>query len=314
MRDDAPFDAVRLGVTASGSPLDFGTCAYEQGRGAPMILQPRSAFDSLFGSVGDDASRASFGRRRGLLDYATTDVQRALSSFGGSTKERVKLERYLESVEELTRRHERLLSLESELSANRPEPPDTNPLFASTDPLDRFAAQMQLATAALKGGLTNVAVVGSGTGGAFSMTYSSVSSVGRHDLHHGSGGNATYRDAIHEVTRRQFATIAQMATDLEAVPEGDGTMLDHTAIVFIGDNGEQHHSTASEFPIVVIGGQKLGHRGGHTVVYPGLSSSAHRQVSNLWNTVGYWAGEALDTFGKEGPSRRAEGPLSEVMG
>ncbi|MEQ8280786.1 MAG: DUF1552 domain-containing protein [Deltaproteobacteria bacterium] len=313
VRDGAPFDAVRLGLNSSNSPLDFGTCAYEKGRGAPMILQPRSAFDSLFGSVGDAGSRASFARRRGLLDYAAGDVQRSLAAFSGSGRERLKLERYLESLEELTRRHERLLSLETQLEAARPEPPDTNPLYAG-DPLDRFAAQMQLATAALQGGLTNVAVVGSGTGGAFNMTYSSVSSVGRHDLHHGSGGNATYRDAIHEVTRRQFATIAQMASALDAVPENDGTMLDHTAIVFIGDNGEQHHSTASEFPIVVIGGGALGHAAGQTVVYPGLSSDGHRQVSNLWNTIGYWAGEALDEFGAEGPSRRAPGPLAELMG
>jgi arylsulfatase A-like enzyme len=93
-------------------------------------------------------------------------------------------------------------------------------------------------------------------------------------------------------------------------------MLDNTVIVFIADNGEQHHSTASEFPVVLIGGKNLGlNTGGRTIVYPGVNSVApvHRQVSNLWNTLGHLAGEDLNTFGAEGPHRIAPGPLSELM-
>ena len=91
-------------------------------------------------------------------------------------------------------------------------------------------------------------------------------------------------------------------------------MLDHTVIVYIGDNGEQHHSTASEFPVVLIGGRALGlQTNGRTLVYPGMSSDGHRQLSNLWNTLGYVAGEELDDFGAEGPSRRALGPLAELL-
>ena len=94
-------------------------------------------------------------------------------------------------------------------------------------------------------------------------------------------------------------------------------MLDNTVIVFIGDNGEQHHGTASEFPVVLIGGKNLGlATGGRTIVYPGVDSggSGHRQVSNLWNTLGHLAGEPLDMFGAEGPYRVAPGPLAELMG
>ena len=95
-----------------------------------------------------------------------------------------------------------------------------------------------------------------------------------------------------------------------------GSMLDNTVIVFISDNGEQHHSTASEFPVVLIGGKNLGlNTGGRTIVYPGVDTggSGHRQVSNLWNTLGHLAGDPLDTFGKEGPYRVATGPLTELL-
>ena len=54
--------------------------------------------------------------------------------------------------------------------------------------------------------------------------------------------------------------------------------------------------------------------GGRTVVYPGLDEPEHRQLSNLWNTVGYLAGYAVDDFGGESTSRVQEGPLPELLG
>lgn len=317
VRREAPFDAVRFGVSPDANePLDFGTCAYGRGRAAPLILSQTAAYDTLFGSVGSDSGRASFARRRGLLDFAREDVDATLAAFPGGSDERAKLESYLGSVEELTRRHTRMMELAPQLEANRPATPDTNPLYGTGDPLDRFRSHLELVTAALKGELTNVAVVGCGTGGKFGLTYS-LSSVGRHDLHHGSGGSPTFLDVIHEVTRQQVEAIARMASELAATPEtgADGSMLDHTVIVYVGDNGEQHHSTASEFPVLVVGGSALGlGLGGRTLVYPGLSSDGHRQLSNLWNTLGHVAGDDLNEFGAEGPSRRAAGPLSELLG
>ena len=74
-----------------------------------------------------------------------------------------------------------------------------------------------------------------------------------------------------------------------------------------------------EFPVVLIGGGALGLRtGGRSLVYPGLDQlgAGHRQVSNVWNTLGYLAGAELDAFGGESQrsgTRSAEGPLSELM-
>ena len=124
-------------------------------------------------------------------------------------------------------------------------------------------------------------------------------------------------DAIVQVTAGQFREIARVARRLADTPEptGEGSMLDNTLIVYVGDNGEQHHSTASEFPVVLLGGANLIAGGGRTIVYPGLGGAEHRQLSNLWNTLGYLTGATLDDFGGEsGPSRRAFGPLPELLG
>ncbi|MFO0709828.1 MAG: DUF1552 domain-containing protein [Sandaracinus sp.] len=314
VRGTTPFDAVRLGVAPDpGRPLDFGTCAYGPGRAAPLMLQPEAAYNLLFGSVATDAGRLAFSRRGELLDFAAADARATLAAFPSSSVERAKIEAYLASLEELSRRQARMIELAPALMTADPGAAATPTSDAA---LDRFAAQMQLATAALLGGITNVCVVGCGTGGDFNVSYPGITSVGRHDLHHGSDANAAYRDAIHEVTRRQVATIAQMAATLDATPDVEGgTMLDRTVIVYVGDNGEQHHAEAREFPILLLGGSALGLRTeGQTLVFPGESAgSSHRQLSNLWNTLGYLAGEELDEFGLEGPIRVAPGPLSELM-
>ncbi|HEY1100925.1 MAG TPA: DUF1552 domain-containing protein, partial [Myxococcota bacterium] len=245
------------------------------------------------------------------------DVDAALAAFSGSSAERRKLETYLASLEEMGRRHQHFVGLEGELARVKPEDPTTNPLYLSGDVLDQFRAQLQLVASALLGGLTNVAVVAMGPGGGLGMTYDSVlPGVDRHNLHHGSAAVPEFLAAIHEVTRRQVAAIATLARTLRDTPDiGGGTMLDHTAIVFVGDNGEQHHSTASDFPTLVIGGRGLGlQHSGRTHLYPGQSSDQHRQLSNVWNTMGYAGGLALDEFGAEGRNRRAAGPLSSLLG
>lgn len=313
VRGATPFDAIRLGVgTDPNRPLDFGTCAYGPGRAAPLVLQPDRAFDALFGSVAGGAPAAAFRRQGAQLDFAAADVRATLEVFPGSSAERAKLETYLESITAILDRRERLMAIGPQLEAARPEAP-----VAAATALDRFAQHLELATAALIGGLTNVCVVGCGSGGDFGVAYPTlIQGVGRHDLHHGSAQNPRFLEAIHAATARQMGAIGDAGRRLAAAPDiGGGTVLDHTVIVFVGDNGEQHHSTASDFPVLLLGGAGMGLRtGGRTIIYPGLGSDGHRQLSNLWNTLGHVAGEDLNDFGAEGPTRRAAGPLADLLG
>jgi len=317
---NAPFDAVRLGITGSrNARLQYQTCAFGAGRPAPVITEPGSAFNNLFGSVAVGAGAQRFQQRGELLDFANEDVTHALSLFNGSSDERLKLERYLEALEQLTERQTRLNASRDSLLAAKPEDPETNPLYTSDAPLDHLRAQFQLATAALIGELTQVVVIASATGSGFGIPYPGIiDGVARHDLHHGSDSNPEYRDAIAEASRQHVAMIAQMARSLDATPEvgGDGTMLDNTLILYMSDNGEKHHSNAEEWPMLLVGGNGMGFRtDGRTVVYPNYDSANNRQVSNVFNTLGHAAGDtSLNEFGNEGPRRVAEGPLSEIWG
>ena len=322
---DTAFDAVRLGVSPSlTQKLQYGACGFAARQPAPVIVDPKAAYSSLFGVIASAESQREFTDRTDLLTFASADVERALSIFSGSSRERAKLERYLESVQALSRRQTRLIASQERLNGLSPISPQSEPRFDSIHPLERLAVQFELATTALIGDLTSVAVLTSGVK-EFDMTYSSLEStfredpnyrglVGRHTVCHESGDNPAYVNVLNRVTERTVEMIAKMARALAAVPEGDGTMLDNTAILLMPDNGDQHHSPGAEYPALMLGGQSLGLKtDGRSVVYPAEGASGHRQLSNLFNTLGWAAGEELNDFGGEGATRIQAGPLSELF-
>ena len=309
------FDALRLGYVSSfhypGENLDFGTCALGPGLAAPLVRDPAQAFDMLFSAVTD---RPGYDRAGRLLDFAREDVNRALAAFPGSSDERKKLEGYLAAVQDNLARRQRLEGSLASIPALPPRPGARS----SDDIMPVLNAQAGHLALALQGGLTDVGVLGIGTGYDFDTFYGT-NHAPRHDSYHQSETNPTLRDYVHENTRHQLAVMIDLANKLDAIPERGRTLLDYTVLIYIGDNGETHHATAEEFPVVLIGGGALGLRtGGRTLVYPGLDrfGMGHRQVSNVWNTLGHLAGEDLNAFGGEkllAGTRSAEGPLTELL-
>lgn len=313
-----PFDAVRLGVTpisSSGAQrLDFGVCAYGPNRAAPLLTDPVDGFGFLFSSVGDAAQQAAFERRSELLEFAQGATNDKLSCFKGGAEEKAKLAEYLIATEALLARQSTLLTMAPTLNAVKPENPGEDNLlkYSSTSHFERLQAQFALVEAALVGGLTNVAVVGIGTGERFDFPNPGKTSLHRHDLHHQSGGSASLVNTIHSISGDYISMVAGLARTLDAIGEGSGTMLDHTVIVYMGDNGEQHHSTGSEWPVLLIGGGALGlQTGNRTVVFPGLAAMAHQHLSNLFVTFAGLAGDSIDTFGND--STAPLGPLPELL-
>ena len=65
----------------------------------------------------------------------------------------------------------------------------------------------------------------------------------RHNSHHESESNVAVRDYLHAQSRLMMTKIIELARALDAVPEEGGTLLDHTVLVYVGDNGETHHAS-----------------------------------------------------------------------
>ncbi len=304
-----PFDAIRVG--AGSAPLNGGTCAHAAGAPAAILQRPTTAFQTYLGAVAGDPSALD---RAEMLAFAREDVEHALGESIAGAHEQEKLRTYLRALEENERQLDALVGWDADASL-LPAGPETDPRFTSGRHFDALGAQFAVASSALRLGLTNVAVITSATSGEFgAVAYPSLERAGvptgRHNLHHESAGSTAHQDMIHEVSATIVSHLAQLARDLEDTPDGDGaSLLDNTVILYFGDNGETHHSSASEFPVLAVGGEGLGFGHGRTLVYPRLGSDGHLRMSNLWMSLLAGAGYPRDTFGGEDFGRLLGGEL-----
>ena len=302
------------------------------------MVDPTEAFNLHVGSVARGAGARRFTQRTQLLDFSLERAREAERAFAGDSAGLEKLARYRASLETMVKREAKLGAMSEEggrlakardaYLSGEPSGERVSPLYDSPGFFDRLQAQTDMVTAALIGGLTQCAVVSCAAGSNWSASYPEIhgmfgvkEDIAAHtDLRHGAGLigedlNNKFVKVLTEANALQVRAMCSIAAELEKVREGDGTMLDRTALVYLSDSGEKHHSAAEEWATLIIGGDKLGLKtDGRSVAYPKMGKDAHRQVSNLFNTLGHAAGLDLDDFGGESEKQRvALGPLAELF-
>ena len=322
-----PIGAIRVGVHHdANASITYDSCASGPGLALPTINSAQAAWDAYVGPLASADGAERIARRTRYLELARRDAQRTAPSLP-SASSRAQVATYQAAVEELLADQDRFGEvIESTRSSGLvlPARPD-----GELAPLEQLRAQCATVSVALRAGLTNVAVVGMGTGSGFhgfDYGFGALAGAQNHGLRHvfaaGNGEPTSAREDLRRdfrrVWREEIEALASIASDLEATPEpgGSGSMLDHTVLVYVGDNGAEHHASASEFPLLIMGGGEIGLRtGGRTIVYPDVfdGGAAHRQLTNLWLALGGpIAGERLDRFGAanlEDPM-----PLPELLG
>ncbi len=312
----AIFPQVGLGISDRPEhTIIYNTSALGPGQKVPTQCRPDLAYNTLFGSVaGGEAGRA-LSAKQNLLDFMVSDIQRVESQLAGP--ERQQLEAYLASFESMRDRQSRINEIEHTLRQHAPAPTDK---YTSEIETDRLDAHFDIGAAALIAGLTNVLTIASGCGNPyFSVRFTGLGiSLAKHGIGHGGSfeGKAWHELAV-MIRRFHFEQIAKLARKLQSVPEGDGTMLDNTLIVYLSDAAEGHHSRCWEWPFVMLG--NLGGRlqaGGRFLGYPRYGNRGHRTVANLYTTLLHAAGRPVDHFGLPDPSLRdldQSGPLEELF-
>jgi hypothetical protein len=306
-----------LGISSEvDKAIDFNCTAVGPGQRLATILHPDIAYRKFFGVASKDAAGAAFQARSRLLEHLHADVGRARKSLGGVEKQ--KLDAYLESFESIGRTSKRLVESREMLGKVAPVLTDKYESKVETDRLD---AQFELATAALIAGLTNCATIASGVGiPNFNLTFGG---LGIQDSKHVIG-HAYYvpHDRVRwemseKIRAYHFALIARTMQKLEKIPEGNGTLLDRTVILYLSDNAETHHSTCYEWPFVLFGGPAAGLReGGRIVLYPDYGKPGHKTINTLYNTLLHVAGGPRDDFGLLDPNLDPlmhRGPLTELL-
>ena len=100
--------------------------------------------------------------------------------------------------------------------------------------------------------------------------------------------------ALHAKIDTHFATLfARFVEKLQTSPEGDGSVLDHSLIVFgAGMSDGQAHS-AYPLPLAAIGGAGGRMKGNRFIVAPEWTP-----VANVWLSVAGMFGRPLERFGE----------------
>ena len=293
-----------------------GITAVGPGRELPFQASPDVAYQQLFGSAisGDDRAQAQYQLKSNLLDFMAGDIRQLNRTLPSA--EREKMGHYLNAFEELQVRRERLASMSDRIRQAAPEFSDR---FTSQRPATRQQAHIDLTAAALISGITNVVTLRldniSTTYDDLGLSEKSVHGIGHKEVCNGKSP-AEARDIIR---LHHMKLLADLASQLKAVPEADGTLLDNTAIIYLSDSGNEHHGNLTEWPYLVIGG--TGGRlniAGRYVRYPKYGADGHRTIGNWWTTWLNAFGNPIEHYGnldlelqKNGMPQ--QGPLAELM-
>ena len=274
--------------------MNYAHSAIGPNKPLPTICSPDLAFRSLFGSVDGGSSKAQFDRQTNLLDFMADDIKRARTAL--AAEERVKLDRYAESFETLHQRQEQIAAMQATL---RQHVPQLGEKRETTDSSLVLEAQFEIAAAALIAGLTNVVTLTSGSGGQQFGKYPELGAVDLHGLGHGGTiPGKTNEESFTVIHQLHTRLIAGLARKLASMPEGNGTMLDNTAILFLSDSGDGHHPNLRCWPMVLLG--NLGGRlktGGRYLELPGYGQPKHQTIGSLYNTLLHAAGKPRAKFG-----------------
>ena len=316
------------GMSTSGRLLEAGTwvpadnycypniSAYKKGMPVAYQGSPEKAYHDLFGAA--VASPRELEKKLALngsmMDFLKDDVRRIERQLSGDDKERFGL--YTESFDAIRNIELKKAKLSAEAKQHAPTLAD---YYTSQVPSDRIASHFEIGAAALITGMTNVltlrvdnlAVIYRELGIA-----KHVHALGHNDP--GLAGNGW--DGVRcrmEVEKSHFDHIAKMASTFDSIPEGNGTMLDNTLIVYMSCSGGDHHDGQLDWPFVLVGGMANKLKMGQYVEYPKYKDQGHRTLGNLYLSLMQAAGmNAPKTFGQlDGSLRHLDltGPLEQLM-
>ena len=106
---------------------------------------------------------------------------------------------------------------------------------------------------------------------------------------------------------------ARLARALRTIPDGDGTLFDRSVLVYLNDNGDEHHARYLRWPVALVGnaGGRL-RPGNRYLRFPARGYDRARSLAELWNTLCHALSVPKDDFGGAGnePSR---GPIPELL-
>jgi hypothetical protein len=255
--------------TNSISWIDLPTPPNELTRTSPlpMELNPQAVFERLFGSGSTPEIRAARLRQnRSILDSIRGDLARLNRELGAG--DRRTINQYTEEIREIERR----LQLAATASATIPEldlPPGIPESFD-----EHIKLHVDMTALAFRADITRVATLL----GARDLTARSYV-FPKSDLFPNGGVSGGFHGASHhqedpvqirryaDINRYHVSTLGYFAEKLRAIPDGDGTLLDHSLILYGTNMGNSNQHMHYDVPHILVGGANSQLKGNRHLAY-----------------------------------------------
>ena len=270
-------DSRTVGNCDSGYSCAYTNSLAWRGPATPMPPEtnPRLVFERLFGDIDTSVPAETRARRlvhrRSILDLVTARTAQLIADVGPS--DRRKLDEYLSSIREIERRIERAEQDLTGLTPTIDRPTGVPVLYA-----DYVNLMFDLQIVAFQTDSTRVVTMMMGREGSM-RTYPE---IGVPDPHHPlthHRNNPEWVEKVTTVNTMHMELFAGFVKKMKATPDGDGSLLDHSMIVYGSGLSDGNRHTHDDLPVAVIGrGGDL--RLGRHIVYP-----KDTPMTNLFLTV-----------------------------
>jgi len=277
------------------------------GAGQPIFMHsnPNHLYQMLYGGISKGDIRQQHEARSSMFDRIEQLAAAKGGSLRGATKQRYS--QYVRGFNDINGLRERLGGVSDHLRKFAPkvDDPYTNPEF-ETDWHDRI---LDLGVSALKSGITSVLTVGSGRGEIFGAWKGLGVEQQGHNLGHMKQPDNPIWIKIRQYNSRMLVRLMEQ---LESVPEGSGTMMDNTLIVYTSNNADAQHTSGKNWPVMLLGNGAGAFKTGRFTQLDGK-----RPINALYTSILRSVGVNVDRFNMSEKLAKkfdgSTGPLKEIL-
>jgi hypothetical protein len=234
----------------------------------PMEDNPRAVFERLFGDSGTTEGRLRAKRireKRSILD-SVLDKARTLSE-GTSAGDRRLFDEYLQSIRDVERRLET-----AEAQSSRELPVVAQPAAVPQTFPEYAKLMLDLQILAYQADLTRVSTFML----AKELSGRTYPEIGVAEGHHALSHHGDMEDKLSMLTKvnaHHTSMLAYFLDRLQAIPDGEGTLLDHSVVLYGSGHGDPNKHDPINVPLAIFGGDLI--KGGRHVHHD------HQQVANV---------------------------------
>jgi len=277
------------------------------GAGQPIFMHsnPNHLYQMLYGGISQGEIRRQHEARSSLFER----IEQLAAAKGGLLPgaSRQRYDQYVRGFNDINGLRERLAGVSDHLRRFAPPVDEryTKPKFET----DWHDVLLDLGVSALKSGITSVLTIGSGRGEIFGAWKGLGIEEQGHNLGHMKQPNNPIWIKIRQYNSRMLVKLME---ELESVPEGNGTMMDNTLIVYTSNNADAQHTNGATWPVML-----LGNCGGIFKTGRFTQLDGTRPINALYTTLLRAAGVRRDRFNMSEKLANkfdsASGPLKEVL-